>query len=133
MSECPPLGSFLINIDAQKATEDQLAYIVNTSDFQSLCMKLPRAEIKPFVELSPECDPDGAVINVVLTRLLNPVCSKCVCRDKTKLRACSRCQMTFYCNEACQTSHWPVHSTWCCKPNGPADTGPMRMAIVKMN
>jgi hypothetical protein len=46
---------------------------------------------------------------------LNYQCFHCKRLSKTKLRACTRCKVSYYCDETCQRASWPTHKLTCRK------------------
>lgn len=113
------------------------ASMMNDPRFQELMTNLPDAEIESLLKIpsdrveSLEQKKDFAKTNVVFMRLFSRICNKCFRKDNcSQLRACSKCQLTFYCNETCQTADWTSHKTWCCQKNSKADQGPLRTVIL---
>jgi len=42
------------------------------------------------------------------------LCSNCK-KQGEKLKCCSQCNMTYYCDAECQKQHWPIHKITCKK------------------
>ena len=40
-------------------------------------------------------------------------CDYCNKVPDNKLKTCSRCKLSLYCNSLCQRSHWPIHKLTC--------------------
>ncbi len=74
------------------------------------------------------------IVNIQLSlannRLMNRVCSQCTQREVSIV--CDNCQLTFWCPRECREAHRVVHSTWCKKPYGPRDMGPMRTVVMRL-
>jgi hypothetical protein len=66
---------------------------------------------------------------IVNNRIQNAICNYCFKKEETPLRYCTRCHCTWFCSAYCE-DHDASHKSWCCNPNAPADTGPMRILVA---
>lgn len=111
------------------AMQVSLDYILST-----LVPRVPKAEFE-YLERQTGCKANANRKSMmVLTRLCNPICN--YCSDKSAMRRlhlCPKCEMTWYCSENCQRTDSAQHALWCCNPNGPRDTGPMEIRLVKVD
>ena len=48
----------------------------------------------------------------VVIKAANSVCAFCQ-KEKKDLKACSRCKQSYYCDTACQKSHYAAHKASC--------------------
>ncbi len=65
--------------------------------------------------------------------LSNPICNRCLDKSNPQaLRLCKRCCLIWYCSDDCASRDATNHARRCCQPDGPSETGPMRIAVVNV-
>lgn len=71
--------------------------------------------------------------SLAINNLQNAICNYCMDKSNvTSLLLCTRCCMIWYCGNQCRDADWHNHSRRCGKPDGPLDTGPMRLAFARV-
>ena len=56
-------------------------------------------------------------LSVRADQIRRRVCAFCEVRFERRLRACTRCLVTYYCSKECQRAHWNVHKQSCVSPS----------------
>ena len=68
--------------------------------------------------------------SIAALRVIHRVCSGCGDSDRSLLRACAKCRLTYYCSRQCQRGHWADHATWCARRfDGVRDAGHARTVL----
>jgi hypothetical protein len=71
---------------------------------------------------------------IAKTHWLNPICSVCRQRERTKLFACTKCRLQFFCGPHCyQDMLSSTHAQTCGKPDAPFDAqnDPYRPVVLR--
>jgi hypothetical protein len=134
----------------------------NSRVFDKMISNLPASEFNRLIFLAKKAltedgyfdflrnnSPVSLRASILSTRYANRICNHCWNKaDPSKLLVCSKCELVFYCNEACQKADWTAdticfperyekgakqcHKNWCCNSKATYDRGPLRVAIGKL-
>lgn len=97
---------------------------------------LPKSEVsyvqRLFVGVDEDTPSDEYVrIMLASNRIMNKICNFCG-KKNIEYSMCEECCCTWYCkNSDCKNKDSVTHSKWCCKPDGPRDTGYMATVLIK--
>lgn len=87
-------------------------------------------DLPPALDVKMMSDTDVRGMMATL-RYQNAICDGCWKKGAgVKLLLCSKCKLTFYCGTKCRDEHAKTHAKRCCKPDGPLDEGPQKIAFV---
>ena len=115
--------------------------IIFDARFPGVVANLPNSEVEQLIHLYEKSENGDDFeqkklqlqCSIVLNRLMNRICNACFNKSATeKLLVCSKCNMTFYCNQNCQQKDWNSHQKWCCKQDAAPDDGPMKSVVMKL-
>jgi hypothetical protein len=71
--------------------------------------------------------------SLAMNLLCNRICETCGSKPQIRnaLKLCGSCKLGWYCSSECQTAHYEIHSTRCCKPDGPLDKGFQGLVVME--